>query len=190
MNEDRDWKELGEAWKEGIVTDEVAGLARQVRSAARWKAWRTGAALLVVLAAVATITLAVMLHRSVAAYTFTVIAWSAVFALASFLLATRESAGDYALATTSALAVRVRKLGRRAQVLEFGRVLVGVEALICFAYWIVLHVGHGRVIWVGALAIGAAGTAVYNALVLGRSRARRELQALGAVKLAMESSDR
>jgi len=189
MNEDRDWKELGEAWKEGIVTDEVAGLARQVRSAARWKAWRTGAASLAVLAVVATITLAVMLHRSVAGYTFTVIGWSAIFALASFLLATRESAGDYALATTSALAVRVKKLGRREQSLEFARVLVGVEALVCLGFWIALHVGHGRVIWVGALAIGFGGVAVYNALVWGRGRARRELQALGAVKAAMEGGE-
>jgi hypothetical protein len=140
MNEDHDWNQLKNTWKESPpISSDIALAVKQVKTDDRMAAWR-----LWVSASVACVTIAVttswcVLHRSAQAYTFTVIAWSAIFSLGSYLLSSRESARDLATETTTALEKRSRSLSRAVQLLEFGRTLIGVEILICVGFWIALH---------------------------------------------------
>jgi hypothetical protein len=131
-----------------------------------------------------------MLHRSVQSYTFTVIAWSAFFSFGSYLLGTRQSASDLALDTTTALRKRSKTLTRGAQLLDFGRSLIGVETLICVGFWIALHHGErNQIVPVVAAVILFGGLVLYSGLSWILVRTRRELSGLESIAAALDSSE-
>jgi hypothetical protein len=80
------------------------------------------------------ITLACMRQQSAARCTFTVIAWSGIFAFFSYWLSARESIGDATLPTTAHVSARATRLRRSGQWLDIGRSLIGVETLICLGF--------------------------------------------------------
>jgi hypothetical protein len=187
MNEDQDWNQLRDAWKgEPPVSPAVtSSTLKRVKKESRHAAWRTWLISLTTCSTIAFITSLCMLHRSVLSYTFTVIAWSAFFAFGSYLLGTRDFAGDLALATTAALKTRTKRLMRGAQLLNFGRSLVGVETLICLGFWIALRHNEGSKIWFAASMIAFAGLFLCGSLSWVLARTRRELSGLESIATAL-----
>jgi hypothetical protein len=190
MNEDHDWNHLEDTWKsDSPVSSGIASVVDRVKTDSRLAAWRKWLISLTVSSTIAVITSWCMLHRSVQSYTFTVIAWSAFFSFGSYLLATRQSASDLALDTTTALRKRSKTLTRGAQLLDFGRSLIGVETLICVGFWIALHHGERNQILPVVAAILFAGLVLYSGLSWILVRTRRELSGLESIAAALDHSE-
>jgi len=130
-----------------------------------------------------------MFHRSVQSYTFTVIAWSAFFSFGHYLWSTRESANDLAVETTTALRTRSKKLARGAQLLDFGRSLIGVETLICLGFWIALHCRERSQIFSVGAGIVLGGFLFYSGLSWVLVRTRRELNGLESIAEALHGNE-
>lgn len=190
MNEDHDWNQLEDTWKsDSPVSSGIAFVVERVKTDSRLAVWRKWLVCLTASSTIAVISSWCMLHRSVQSYTFTVIAWSAFFSFGSYLLGTRQSASDLALETTTALKRRSNKLIRGAQLLDFGRSLIGVETLICVGFWIALHhAGRSQNLPVVA-AILLGGLAVYSGLSWILMRTRRELRGLESITAALDRSE-
>jgi hypothetical protein len=182
MNEDQDWNELRDTWKKDSPTSSgMASIVKAVKTRSRVETLLWWLGLLVPSSSIAGITFWWMLHRSVQAYTFTVIAWSAFFSFGSYLLSTRESASDLALETTSALDKRSKSLSKTAQWLDFGRTLIGVECVICVGFWIALHLNELASAWKLSAVIAVGG--IFLHLIFSRilARTRRELCGLETI---------
>ena len=190
MNEDQDWNHLENAWKESSpIASDVAQAVKQVKTDDRMAACRWWISISAVSVAIAMITWWCALYRSVETYTFTVIAWSAVLSLGSYLLSSRGSASDLAAETTTALERRVRSLSRAAQLLEFGRTLIGVEVLICAGFWIALH--HRDLASVLKVTGGIlfAGISLYLVFTRILARTRGELRGLESIATDLRKGD-
>jgi hypothetical protein len=164
MNDDRDWKQLADAWRTGAETaspssDEIRNVGIESRRAER----RRILVLVAALAAIALITTLCLLRRSIEGYTFAVIGWSALLPLGGYIIALQERGGDLTLATTDAFGKRSNQLAKTIQLLEFARVLLGVETIICIGFWITLRHGNQNYQWI-ALLIALCGGALYATL--------------------------
>jgi hypothetical protein len=181
MNEDQDWNQLENEWKEGAASSDIAQVVKQVKADDRSAAWRLRLGAAAACVAIAVSTSWCVLHRSVEVYTFTVIGWSAIFSLGGYLLSSRESASDLAADTTTALKKRARSLSKAAQLLDFGRTLIGVEAVICVGFWIALHQQNLR--WALQMTgiILSAGVFLYIAFSRLLVSTRGELQRLESI---------
>lgn len=179
-DENREWKELEAAWKE---PESAGGNAapQQIRFASRIGAGRDGLILTVSCLAIAAITWLCWSRASLGTYTFAIIAWSAFLSFASYVLATRDRAAELALDTAAALRMRSRRLARAAALLEFGRVLTGVETLICAGFWLALHVRQGWACLWGTAGIAVGGFLLYGRLSSSLTLLRRELNGLQAM---------
>jgi hypothetical protein len=193
-NDDRDWRELGEAWRteppdtasppdaaSATATSTTARVKRASRRASI-RGWYLGLTTCVAIAFVTSLSFA---HRSIVSYTFTVIAWSAFLALGGYLLGTREPASESALATLVALTTRASRLSRTAQLLEFGRTLVGVETFICIGFWLALHYRGETHNWMIAIAMMSAGLALFVTLSALLAKTRHEIDGLESIASAI-----
>lgn len=160
-----------------------------MKTDSRLAAWRKWLISLAACSTIAVITSLCMLHRSVQSYTFTVIAWSAFFSFGSYLLGTRQSASDLALETTTALKKRSKTLTRGAQLLDFGRSLIGVETLICAGFWIALRHDERSQIMPVSAAIVFGGLVLYSSLSWILVRTRREPSGLESIAAALDSRE-
>jgi hypothetical protein len=182
MNEDQDWNQIENAWKASSpIASDIAQAVKQVQSDDRAAACRLWISISAACVAIVVITSWCAFYRSVETYTFTVIAWSAVFSLGSYLLSSRESASDLMAETSTALERRARSLSRAAKLLEFGRTLIGVEILICAGFWIALH--HRDLASVLRMTGGIlfAGISLYLVFTRILARTRGELRGLESI---------
>lgn len=187
MNED--WKNLEDAWKASSpVSSSTASAVKTAKSDSRWAAWRLWLVVLAACSTIAIITSWCMLHRSVQGFTFTVIAWSAFFSFGSYLLSTRESPSDLALETTTALERRAKSLTRGAQLLDFGRTLIGVETAICVGFWIALHHDELSALLRITAAMVFLGLGLYIILSRVLAKTRRDLGGLESIAAALREA--
>jgi small-conductance mechanosensitive channel len=188
VNEDRDWNQLGNTWRSGPQTALLTSRSQTIPAAARRASRRRILTCAAVVTAVVFITSLCFLRRSIEVYTFAVIVWSALFSFGGYFIAVQERARDLALATTDALRTRSRRLARTIQLLEFARVLVGVETIICAGFWIVSRFGAWSHAWAPASLIVIFGILLYCVLSWSRLRTRREHYVLEALVRTVEDS--
>jgi hypothetical protein len=186
MNEDRDWNQLVNAWKaETAASSTASSSLGSAKAHFRLAGMRRWMICLAAFSGIAFITSLCFMHQSASDYTFTVIAWSAFFSFGSFWVSQHDPAAELARTTTEALASRSRRLHRSAQLLDFGRVLVGVETLISLGFWIALHRGDATPLWGGAVPIAFIGLLLYGSLSVVLKRTRRELGRLESIVAAL-----
>jgi hypothetical protein len=190
MNEDRDWNQLGNAWKaEAAAFSAASSGLGSTKAHFRLAAMQRWMIYLAAFSGIAFVTSLCFMRQSASNYTFTVIAWSAFFSFGSFWVSQHDPAGELARETTAALASRSRRLHRSAQLLDFGRVLIGVETLISLGFWIALHRGDSRPLWGGAVPIAFIGLLLYGSLSVVLKRTRRELGRLGSIVAALARTE-
>lgn len=177
---DPEWTAMEAEWKAG--TESVAAARAELRRVGRGFAslpgWGMGA--VAVSVAVFAASLWMLLQRSELGYTFGVILWSAYLSAGAFWLSLREPAGEAALATVDALGQRAGRLERSGRRLDFARTLVGVEAILCAAFWLVFEHGTGEAgtVAAGFLLIGVVGYGGLTRVLRGMRRERAELAAM------------
>ena len=187
MNEADEWKRLSDEWTAapqlpGSSVDLGAARVRERRKALMiWSAFVAD----FLIAIYATVTS--LSHRSAIGYTFAIIAWSIVIPIAAYFLAGATGKEDLA-DTATYLTGRVRRVRRRAQLMEFSRVLVGVEILISAGFWIAIRHSQGRSILEGALTITAFGAALYLGLSRVATSAKWEQRALESMSATLLNS--
>jgi uncharacterized membrane protein len=193
MIENQSWKEIENEWRA-----ETASLSASAQydweemqqSLNRVKRRAQGRKLLPVLAAallLVCIGSLYLLHESALYFTFAVIAWSAFLALGSYLAVGIDSYDELEKETTTALKLRMKKLTICTQILDFVRILVGVESIISCGFWIALRRSSSRPIWVDVLMILIVGVALYFGISKLFSRTRREISSLEMVLCTMET---
>ena len=159
MTQEKLWEEMVETWCREVPGPHAShrDMLNTLQRSSRRVVWLAIFETAMAVAAVALLSAWAMLQAGVVAYTFAVIGWSAFLPIGSYVVAHRKDINADTLASTSMLDSHIRKQQAKRNLLEFTRVLLGVETIIASAFWIASNIRTNATAWQGGIAIALFG---------------------------------
>jgi RNA polymerase sigma factor (sigma-70 family) len=177
MIADTNWQDLREEWCERVELSSIGyreTAAEVVRSAAR-TFWLAIFAFGVATIGMLSLTVLALECKNLVTYTFAVIGWSAFLPLSFYLISQQDRIVAHTLDSCSMLDALLKKQQTERKLLEFTRVLVGVETIISLGFWLA---GKGIRGWREGIVLVVCGALLTGLVWRQRKKAERIIQAL------------
>ena len=184
MSGETEWNEMVQEWREGGAGAMVSSeeILRRVRWNARVLVWMAALIVIAAMLVVVLLTGIAVVKFSLLTFTFAVIAWSGFLPVGLYVLVYRRDLLAETLDSKSMLEVLLRKQRAKRELLEFMRVLLGVETILSAVFWMVF----GGWAWRNGLTIFLTGVVVTGLIWRWRNRVEGEVGSLMRVQRALE----
>jgi hypothetical protein len=184
MTEEKDWQELGEEWRQSVPVFQIAHkeILSEAQRSSRKALWlgvfSFGSATIIM----ALLIILALSHRSVLTYSFAIIGLSAFLPIGSYLAVHRRNIVPDALDSASMLDTLLKQQLAKRDLLEFLRILLGVETIIATAFWLA---ATGLAAWHDGLVLFGFGVLLAGLAWWQRKRAEGSIQSLQGLRATL-----
>jgi hypothetical protein len=184
MTEEQDWQELGKEWRESVPAfdlahKEILEAAQKSSQRALWLAVVSLGSATVVMAS---LILMAFLRRSMLTYSFAIVGLSAFLPIVGYLAVHRRDILAEMLDSASMLDTLLRRQTAKRDLLEFLRILLGVETIIATDFWLVsTHFAS----WRAGLALFGFGVLLTGLAWRQKKRAEGSIQNLQGLRATL-----